>query len=399
MSLNLDELIRRYDILADEKYTTKVQRNADIEKSTDGSPMADYCLELALASVRSDQTRDQLKCHLKRFVKFSGFKTHDEILQTDRKELEKILIGYILHLSNSGLSPNTIPTYMFSIKCFLDINDLELSWKKIKKFIPRKRKTTGQSAYSTEQVKEMLGLVKSHRNKAVIHFLASTGCRAGAVPDITVGDLRDMPHGCQMVTVYEDDIEEYKTFLTPEAVAAIGLYLKERKNDGEIITEDSMLFLNRDGSNVTYSSIQMIVKRVSFNAKIKKHQKHGRFDVQICHGFRKRFNTILKLNNEVNDNAIEKMMGHKNGLDGTYLQITDERLFEEFYKGITDLSISDEFRDKVTIEKLRDEVPESYQEEMMGMKKQMAEMSRLISELKNPDRENLIQQEWESLKR
>ena len=46
MSLNLDELIRRYDILADEKYTTKVQRNADIEKSTDGSPMADYCLEL-----------------------------------------------------------------------------------------------------------------------------------------------------------------------------------------------------------------------------------------------------------------------------------------------------------------------------------------------------------------
>ena len=369
-----------------------------IEKSLDESSMADQCLELALASVRSDLTKRNIEIRLQKFIKFAGFKSHDNILQTDRKELEKRLIAYVIHISKSGLSPNTVPSYMGSLKCFLDINDVELSWKKIKKFYPRKRKITGQGAYSTEQVKEMLGLVKSHRNKAVIHFLASTGCRAGAVPDITVGDLRDMPHGCQMVTVYEDDIEEYKTFLTPEAVTAIAAYLNERRNSGEVLTDDSMLFLNRDGSNVTYSSIQMIVKRVSYNAKIKKQKKHGRFDTQICHGFRKRFNTILKLNNEVNDNAIEKMMGHKNGLDGTYLQITDERLFEEFYKGITDLSISDEFRDKVTIEKLRDEVPESYQEEMMNMKRQMAEMSKMIYDLKNPDRENLIQQEWESLR-
>ena len=370
-----------------------------IEKSLDESPLANPCLELALASVRSDLTKRNIEIRLQKFIKFAGFKTHDAILQTDRKELEKRLIAYVIHISKSGLSPNTVPSYMGSIKCFLDINDVELSWKKIKKFYPRKRKITGQSAYSTEQVKEMLGLVKSHRNKAVIHFLASTGCRAGSLPDLTLGCLRDMPHGCKMVTVYEDDIEEYKTFLTPEAVTAIAAYLNERRNSGEVLTDDSMLFLNRDGSNVTYSSIQMIVKRVSFNSKIKKHQKHGRFDVQICHGFRKRFNTILKLNNDVNDNAIEKMMGHKNGLDGTYLQISDERLFEEFYKGITDLSISDEFRDKVTIEKLRDEVPESYQEEMMNMKRQMAEMSKMIYDLKNPDRENLIQQEWEILKR
>ena len=88
------------------------------------------------------------------------------------------------------------------------------------------------------------------------------------------------------------------------------------------------------------------------------------------------------------------MLGHRNGLDGTYLQISDERLFEEFYKGIKDLTISDEFRDKAKIEELQEEVPESYKEEMRELKSQMKEMSKLISELTNPNREEIIQKQW-----
>jgi len=197
-----------------------------------------------------------------------------------------------------------------------------------------------------------------------------------------------------MVTIYEDDIEEYKTFLTPEASNAVETYLKERRDKGETITESSPLFINRDGTRAGYSSVNMIVSRLLKKGKLRTQKRHGRFDQQICHGFRKRFNTILKLNNEVNDNAIEKMLGHRNGLDGTYLQIPDERLFEEFYKGITDLTISDEYRDKVIIEELREQVPESYKDEMRELKNQMKEMSKLISDLTNPNREELIQQEW-----
>jgi len=54
------------------------------------------------------------------------------------------------------------------------------------------------------------------------------------------------------------------------------------------------------------------------------------YDKSLAHGFRKRFNTILKLNNEVNSNIAEKLMAHKRGLDGHYFVPTIEECFEEF---------------------------------------------------------------------
>ena len=70
----------------------------------------------------------------------------------------------------------------------------------------------------------------------------------------------------------------------------------------------------------------------------------------------------MKLNNSVNDNAIEKMMGHTNGLDGTYLQITPDRLFEEFYKGVTDLTIDSTARDQIKIKELEKQIVPDQQE-------------------------------------
>ena len=46
-------------------------------------------------------------------------------------------------------------------------------------------------------------------------------------------------------------------------------------------------------------------------------------------------------------------MGHKRGLDGTYLQFTDEELFKHFLNGVTSLTISDDSRlksEKVILE-------------------------------------------------
>jgi len=61
-------------------------------------------------------------------------------------------------------------------------------------------------------------------------------------------------------------------------------------------------------------------------------ERGGRYDVQADHGFRKRLNTILKLDNSVNYNIAEKLMGHRNGLDGAYFTPTLEELFSELRK-------------------------------------------------------------------
>ena len=52
------------------------------------------------------------------------------------------------------------------------------------------------------------------------------------------------------------------------------------------------------------------------------------------------------------------MLGHKKGLDGVYFQPTLEQMFNEFKNGITDLTISDDYRNKIKIQNLEVEKSE-----------------------------------------
>jgi integrase/recombinase XerD len=65
-----------------------------------------------------------------------------------------------------------------------------------------------------------------------------------------------------------------------------------------------------------------------------------------CHGFRKRFDTILKSNYNVNINLAEKIMGHSTTipLDNVYFKPAIEQLFDEYQKAIPELIIDDKFR-------------------------------------------------------
>jgi integrase len=322
-----------------------------------------HSLVLFHESLQSEHSRHTYTYLVKLFREYHDIKSFDAILEIDHKEIQKLVETYVIHIKKS-INPNTVPTYINPIKTFLEINDIDLNWRKIKRLYPNKIKRSGASAYQTTDVQKMLDVTPQIRSKAIIHFLASTGVRVGSIPELKIKHLRDMPNDCKMVLVYENSTEEYNTFLTPEASLALELYMNERKSHGENINEESPIFRQRyllgesTAIPISKKAIQSIIKRSGHNASIRGQKTNGRYSEQLVHGFRKRFNTILKLNNEVNDNAIEKMMGHTNGLDGVYLQITTEKLFDEFSKGVADLTISNEARNNVKIKKLESEKSE-----------------------------------------
>ena len=103
------------------------------------------------------------------------------------------------------------------------------------------------------------------------------------------------------------------------------------------------------------SGIISIMYRVIQSAGLERTKVNHHFDIQMDHGFRKRFNTILKLKNNVNSNVAEKLLGHKNGLDGVYLKPTREQCFAEFQKAIVDLMIDDSERQRLKIVQLEQE--------------------------------------------
>lgn len=68
--------------------------------------------------------------------------------------------------------------------------------------------------------------------------------------------------------------------------------------------------------------------------------------------YRKRFNGILKMNNNVNSNIAEKLMAHKKGLDGVYLEPTREECFAEFVKDITELTTDGSMKKQFELDKV-----------------------------------------------
>ncbi len=299
--------------------------------------------------IKSKETARQYIYYLDKFLAFYKIKDYDSLAKLPLEELQIMVEDYVMYLKKK-ISPNTLPNPIYAIQAFMESNDIELRWKKIRRLYPAKVKTSGERGWTTKEIQKMLQSTTNPRNKAIIIFLASTGVRVGAIPELELKHLKEMPSKCKSVLVYEDSIEEYTTFLTPEASKVLDDYFNKRRSDGEQLDMHSPLFRTvytigiQPTKSITKQALENIVNRAATNAGLRKDKKNGRYEVQLDHGFRKRFNTVLKLNKKINSNIVEKLMGHKRGLDGVYFKPTVDELFDEFKIGIPDLTIDDSER-------------------------------------------------------
>ncbi len=153
---------------------------------------------------------------------------------------------------------------------------------------------SGDKPYTNDDIKKMLDVTPQLRNKAIIHFLASSGCRLGALPDLQLRHLSEMSDGCKSVLVYEDSIEEYYTFFTPESSKSLDEYFEQRKIDGEVLSATSPVFRNKylignsPVKEMSEKSIQNVVARAVLKSGIRGEVKrNGRYEKQTDHAFRK----------------------------------------------------------------------------------------------------------------
>ncbi|MCE2505705.1 MAG: hypothetical protein J4F36_04400 [Nitrosopumilaceae archaeon] len=103
--------------------------------------------------------------------------------------------------------------------------------------------------------------------------------------------------------------------------------------------------------------IDTVVSAIGLRSPLPPNQK--RHEVQLDHGFRKYFNTMLR-RAKVDFLDKEDMMGHKVGLEKHYerYQEDDFERFPEYQKAIPFLTISDEERIRLENERLREEKSE-----------------------------------------
>ena len=324
---------------------------------------------------------------IQRFMNFAATYKHvthiedfESLLEYDSEKITDILEDFVNYLEEQELVYETIKSTLAAPELFFDMNRKLWHKKLVRRSIQREDRIQGGKEPATnDDLQNMLKYCeRSIRKQSIIHFLASTGIRPAALVDpvLKLKHLKSMPnlndpinqpHYCYAVKVYDESREGYWAFLTPEARKIIDRYLNGRKLTGEKLDDESPLFTtlgsrwNTKNQYLTDENMQEILGRIVKGSKIIRKKTGNRYDKSLVYMFRKRFNTILKINNNVNSNIAEKLMAHKKGLDGTYLQPSLEQFYAEFFKAISDLTIEDTERLRVTNKILENEKSELLQ--------------------------------------
>jgi hypothetical protein len=180
------------------------------------------------------------------------------------------------------------------------------------------------------------------------------------------------------ITVYENEDEEYISFVTPECTSLIDSYLEYRQRHGEHpLKEDSPLIREEFDNNdeikaanpkgLGIESFRRMVKGIGFRSGViekratPKGEPVQRRPVKETHGYRKFFQTTA-IHNGMSPLYAEMLMGHSSGgglaLE-SYVRPTENDLLEGNdkmigYVGVIDeLTINEEHKLRREVETLR----------------------------------------------
>jgi len=313
--------------------------------------------ELFLGAIKRESTRECYTRTLRAFMRFANLESYEVLAKEDPDTVTDQLESWVISLKEKNLKRGSISNKLNSVELFLAVNRMIWHKKVVRMQLPSDNEIPGgEKPFTEEEVFKLLSACANPREKCLVHYFSSTGARPASIIDpdpLRVGDLYDI-EDCYGIQIYDDSKERYWAFLTPEARKAFDSYIAARKRNGEQITSNSPLFHNIGDNakteSLNLSNLYRIFRKLIRKAEIeRKKATDKRFDIAIIYGLRKYYNGILKLNNEVNSNIAEKLMAHKNGLDGHYLKPTMEQCFNEFKKAIPQLTIDPNRRNELLV--------------------------------------------------
>jgi len=70
--------------------------------------------------------------YLNKFIDFFQLEDCSVLVSLPQNQLQIMVKDYVVNLKKR-VNPNYVPTYLYAIQAFLEINDIELNWKKIRR--------------------------------------------------------------------------------------------------------------------------------------------------------------------------------------------------------------------------------------------------------------------------
>jgi integrase len=282
------------------------------------------------------------------------------------------LMRYIMYQKSRAdkkeITPATIKNYYKPVKLFLEMNNIELSWKKISRGIPRGRRYAIDRAPTIEEIHKIINH-PDRRIRGIVFTMCSSAMRLGAWDYLKWQDITPIQQDNKIVAakivIYSGDADEYFSFITPEAYYELKKWIDFRSQNGENISGKSWVM--RDIWNIEKhargfvstpkqlksAGIKRLIERALHMEGVRTVLPEGqrRHEFQADHGFRKFFNTHAE--QTMKPINVEILMGHSIGISDSYYRPSENTLLEDYLKAIPDLTISKEYRSIMDADKLR----------------------------------------------
>lgn len=149
-----------------------------------------------------------------------------------------------------------------------------------------------KKAFSDMEVEQLREAANTAKEKALIEFLLSTGCRVTEVSRLHVQDIDFSKKEC---VVYGKGNKERKVYLTDKCLFYLNLYLTTRNE------ESTSLFTNRNHYRMTKGNIETLLRKIGKRAGVDKVHPHR---------FRRTFATNA-INKGMPVQYVQKILGHK----------------------------------------------------------------------------------------
>jgi hypothetical protein len=199
------------------------------------------------------------------------------------------------------------------------------------------------------------------RIKAIVYTMVSSGICLGAWDYLkwkNVNPITDNEGNivAAKLEVYSGEVEEYYSFITPEACTALKDWMDFRASYGEKITGDTWLMRDLwQTTNMNYgarwglatsprklksSGIKRLLERAAWEQGIRKPLTEGvkRHEWKIAHGYRKAYKSKAEQN--MKPINVEITMGHDIGISSSYYKPTEREVLEDYIKAIPILTIN-----------------------------------------------------------
>lgn len=320
------------------------------------------CFRKFIGSLNAETSRETYGYKIQKFMSFAvdqklvqHTEDFESLLEFNTEKITDVLEDYVFFLQERG--DIAVGTDLASPELFFEMNRKIWHNKLVRKGIRKlQRKKGGELPIEDKELEAVYFGAKTLREKCIISVLSSLGIRPGALTDPVIKFKHLISiEDSYCVKIYDESDEGYWGILIPEARRDVDRYKQSRIDNGETITEESPLIAtlpsrwNAKRDYMTDDNLKEILLRL-IRGKVKRTKTGNRYDKALVYMFRKRFNTKLKLNNDVNSNIAEKVMAHKRGLDGTYLKPTMEECYVEVKKAFPDLTIDPTERQKIKIQ-------------------------------------------------